>query len=144
MAKYIHQPAPLAKSATNENAKIARLRELRLANDAARREAGTFGDISLIEILHEPSGDVFVLYRKGGMVPDLARLQRSRTPGMSQAEHERLQAWLSQYEVPTLKQAHLGWNLSLVEAKRAKQARIDAQKTAGHRVVNDAPIAQAG
>jgi len=142
MAKARYQPSPPPKAVVDENAKMAKLRQLRLADDAARREAGTFGDLSVIEIADETSGEIFVLYWKGGMVPDLAKLLRTRAPGLSLEEHERLQAWLAQHELPYLKQSQLGWNLSLAEAKRAKQARIDERKAGGHYVVNEEPIRQ--
>jgi hypothetical protein len=142
MAKARYQPSPPRKAIVDEDVKMAKLRQLRLADDAARQAAGTFGDMSVIEILHEPSGEVFVLSWKGSKLPDLARLNRIRAPGLTFDEHERLQAWLTDLQLPFVKQTLIGWNMSVVEATRAKQARIDERKAGGLRIVNDTPIVQ--
>jgi hypothetical protein len=137
MAKARYRPttAPTA----SEDDKIARLRQMRLANDSAKREAGTWGEMSVIEIAHEPSGEMFVLSWKGTRMPDLARLARLRPPGLPLDEHERLQAWLTERDAEDLKQSLVGWNLSAAAAKQAKETRIAAGKAGGRRVVNDAP-----
>jgi hypothetical protein len=142
MADIRLPPSP-RKVAAEEDAKRAKLRQLRLADDAARRAAGTFGEISVIEILHATAGEVFVLFWKGSKPPELARLNRIRAPGMTIEEHERLQAWLEDSPMLDLKQTMVGWNMSATEAKRAKQARIDQRKAGGLRIVNEAPIAEA-
>lgn len=142
MAKARYQPSPPRKAVVDEDMKMNKLRQLRLADDAARRAAGTFGDMSVIEIMHEPTGEVFVLSWKGAKPPELARLNRIRAPGLTLEEHERLQAWLNDLQLPVLKQSLIGWNMSAVEAKRAKQARIDERKAGGLRIVNDTPIVQ--
>lgn len=131
------------KAVESEAAKMARLREQRLASDAAKRAAGTFGDMSVIEIQHEQTGEVFVLSWKGAKAPELARLGRIRAPGLSFDEHERLQAWLLDQPEDFLKQTLIGWNLSAAEAKRLKDARIAERKAGGGRVVNDAPAEDA-
>src|SRR5262252_8314932 len=117
MADLRFPPSP-RKLAAEEDAKMAKLRQLRLADDAARRAAGTFGDLSVIEILHEAAGEVFVLSWKGSKVPELARLSRIRAPGLTLDEHERLQAWLEEAPMLDLKQTMVGWNMSTAEAKR--------------------------
>jgi hypothetical protein len=132
-------PSP-RRIAAEEDAKIAKLRELRLANDAARRAAGTFGDMSVIEIQHET--EVFILSWKGSKLPELERLVRIRAPGLSFEEHERLQSWLEDLPLLDLKQTLVGWNMSAAEAKRAKQARIDQRKAGGLRIVNDELVPQ--
>ena len=139
MAKQSYQTSPTRRAIEDEKAKTVRLRELRLADDAARREAGTWGDMSVGEIAHEPTGEVFVLSWKGSKEPDLARLHR-RPAELSVAEHERLQAWLVHHRMPVFQRSLLGWNLSRAEAKRVKQARIAERKAGGARVVNDAPL----
>jgi hypothetical protein len=62
-------------------------------------------------------------------------------PELSLAEHERLQAWLDRHEIPDFKQTLVGWSLSRVEAKRAKQARIVERKASGFQIINDDPAA---
>jgi hypothetical protein len=136
MAKHAYHTSPTRRAVEAEKAKMVRLRELRLADDAARREAGTWGDMSVGEIAHEPTGEVFVLSWKGSKEPDLARLHR-RPAELSVAEHERLQAWLVHHRMPVFQRSLLGWNLSRAEAKRVKQARIAERKAGGSRVVND-------
>jgi hypothetical protein len=140
MAKSTYHTAPSRKALDGEKAKIATLRQLRLANDAARREAGTWGEMTVGEIAHEPSGEVFVLSWKGRKEPDLARLHRSRLPELSPAEHERLLAWLVHHRVPVFQRSLVGWDLSRAEAKRVKLARIAEHKAKGSHVINDAPV----
>ena len=55
MAKAAYHTAPSRKAVEDEKTKIAKLRDLRLADDAARREAGTWGEMSVGEIAHEPA-----------------------------------------------------------------------------------------
>jgi hypothetical protein len=140
MAKASYHTAPSRKAVEDEKAKTARLRGLRLAEDAARREAGTWGEMNVGEIAHEATGEVFVLSWKGSKEPDLARLHRTRLPELSIAEHERLQAWLVHHKVPVFQRSLIGWSLSRAEAKRLKQARIAEHKASGSRVVNDAVL----
>jgi hypothetical protein len=130
---------PSRKAAGDENAKIAKLRDLRLARDSARRAAGTWGDMSVGEIAHQPTGEVFVLSWKGRKSPDLETAHRSRLPELSIAEQERLRDWLARHHRPDFKQSLIGWSLSRGEARRAKQARIDELRASGHDVINDAP-----
>ena len=140
MAKVPYHTAPSRKAIDDEKAKIAKLRDLRLADDAARREAGTWGEMSVGEIAHEPTREVFVLSWKGQKEPDLARLHRTRLPELSIAEHERLQAWLAHRRMPVFQRSLIGWSLSRAEARRVKQARIDEHRASGSRVINDTPM----
>ena len=140
MAKTRYHTSPSRRAVEDEKTKTAKLRELRLANDAARREAGTWGEMSVEEIAHEPTGEVFVLFWKGSKEPDLGRLHRTRPADLSVAEHERLQAWLDHHRVPVFQRSLVGWNLSRAEARRIKQVRIAEHKAGGSRVVNDAPL----
>jgi len=139
-AKHKYSMAPSRQALAEANAKVAKLRELRLADDAARREAGTWGDVSVGEITHEPTGEIFVLSWKGPKEPDLAKLHRSRSPELSPAEHERLQAWLDHHRMPVFQRSLIGWSLSRDEARRVKQARIAEHKAGGLQVINDAPL----
>jgi hypothetical protein len=143
MSKAPQHTVASRKVVESEIAKMARLREQRLASDAAKRAAGTFGDMSVIEIQHEQTGEVFVLSWKGAKPPELARLGRIRAPGLSFDEHERLQAWLLDQPEDFLKQTLIAWSLSAAEAKRLKDARIAERKAGGGRVVNDAPAESA-
>lgn len=139
MAKVPYHTAPSRKAVDDEKAKVAKLRDLRLADDASRREAGTWGEMSVGEIAHEPTGEVFVLYWKGQKEPDLAKLQRTRFPELSIAEHERLQAWLDHHRMPVFQRSVVGWSLSRAEAKRLKRTRIAEHKASGFHVINEEP-----
>src|SRR5262249_35129996 len=123
--------------AIDEKTKIAKLREQRLASDAARREAGTWGDMSVAEIVHELSGEVFVLSWRGRTEPDLMRLKLMRSAEISVSEHKRFQEWLTRRAHVNLTRSLVGWNLSRAEARRIKEARIAEHKASGHHVVND-------
>lgn len=142
MANFPYRKAPSRKALDDEKAKVAKLRELRLADAAVRRAAGTWGEISVGEIAHEPTGEVFVLSWKGPKEPDLAKLQRSRSPELSLAEHECLLAWLDHHRIPVFQRSVIGWGLSRAEAKRVKQARIAEHKASGCHVVNDATMSR--
>ena len=137
MADPLYHPSPSRKAAIDEKTKIAKLREQRLASDAARREAGTWGDLSVGEIVHGPSGEVFVLFWRGRTEPDLMRLKRTRSAEISVSEHERLQEWLTRRAPASLTRSLVGWNLSRAEARRVKEARIAEHKASGRHVVND-------
>jgi hypothetical protein len=137
MADQLFHPSPSRKAAIDEKTKIAKLREQRLASDAARREAGTWGDLSVGEIVHGLSGEVFVLSWRGRMEPDLMRLKRTRSSEISVSEHERLQEWLTRRAHMSLTRSLVGWNLSRAEARRVKEARIAEHKATGRHVVND-------
>ena len=139
MASPSYRPTPSRKAALDQNAKVAKLRELRLARDAASREAGTQGDISVGQLMHEPTGDVFVLMWKGQIWPDLATLHRSRLPLLSIAERGRLQDWLAGRDEAEFKQSFVSWNMSRGAAKRAWQLRIAELRANGRGVLNDNP-----
>jgi hypothetical protein len=127
------------KSQADEEAKIARLRELRLADNAARQKAGTWGDVSVGEIVHEPTGEVFVHCWKGRAEPDLAKLYRKRAPDISIEEHDRLQQWVAGRKAEDFKQSLVGWYLSRAEANRVKRMRLEELRAAARDVVNDPP-----
>lgn len=138
MAKASFKSMPSRKAEIDEKAKVAKLRELRLANDVARREAGTWGELSVREIAHGPTGEVFVFISRGRDELDLIKLSRMRAPDLSIAEHARLKEWLADRAPPDLVQTLIGWNLSRAEAARMKEVRIAEHKTDGRSVVNDA------
>ena len=141
MARPSYRPVPARKAVLDENAKVAKLREQRLAKDVASREAGTWGDLSVGQLVHEPTGEMFVLVWKGRIRPELATLNRSRFPELSIAEHERLHSWIAGYDEEEFKHSFIGWNLSKDEAKRAMQVRIAELRASGHSVINDFPVA---
>ncbi len=137
MAKALFTNMPSRKAALDEEAKVARLRELRLANDRARREAGTWGELSVREIAHAPTGEVFVLMSRGRNQLDLIKLGRMRAPDLSVAEHARLKEWLVDRAPDELVQTQIAWDLSRSEAARIREARIAEHIAAGRPVINE-------
>ena len=117
--------------------KLARLRDQRLAAQAVREAAGTWGEISVGEITHLPTGAVFVHCWKGRQEPDLKKIHETRGQDRRPDEHQRMMAWLSQHRSKGFEQTLLGWNLSLAEANRVKMARIAEHLASGRHVVNE-------
>jgi hypothetical protein len=138
MAKALFSSMPSRKAAIDEKAKVARLRELRLANDAARREAGTWGELSVREIAHGSTGEVFVFVSRGRDQLDLVKLSRMRAPDLSIAEQTRLKEWLADRAPSDLVQTQIAWNVSRAEAARIREARIAEHESACRSVVDDA------
>src|SRR5438876_8525072 len=60
--------------------KIERLRRQRLADEAARKSAGTWGDRMVGELQHAASGTVYVQVWKGSRRPDLLLGAATRAP----------------------------------------------------------------
>jgi hypothetical protein len=141
MARPSYPPVPARKAVLDEIAKVAKLREQRLAKDVASREAGTWGDLSVGQLTHEPTGEMFVLVWKGRIRPDLATLHRIRFPELSIAEHERLRSWVAGCDEEEFKHSFVGWNLSRSEARRTMKARIAELRAIGHSVINDLHVA---
>ena len=129
-------------SDNDDQKKLARLRDQRLAAQAVREAAGTWGEISVGEITHVPTGAVFVHCWKGRQEPDLTKIHETRGQDRSPDEHQRMTAWLLQHRSKGFEHTLLGWNLSVAEANRMKLARIAELNSNGRRVVNeDAPAA---
>ena len=119
---------------TTADERTAKLRELRLAHEAAQREAGAWGDLAVREVVHEPTGAVFVHYWKNGASPKLR--QPPRTPGLSAPEHAAYCAWVAQHDPEEFRQSAIAWNLSKEEALRIKQERLAAHAAANQKIIN--------
>jgi hypothetical protein len=124
--------AEAAKATADE--RTAKLRELRLAHEAAQREAGAWGDLTVREVVHEPTGAVFVHYWRAGASPKLKKSPRA--PGLSAPEHEAYCAWVGQHDPEEFRQSAVAWNLSKAEALRIKQERLAAHAAANATVIN--------
>jgi hypothetical protein len=138
MAKALFTNMPSRKAMLDEEAKVARLRKLRLANNRVRQEAGTWGDLSVREIAHTPTGEVFVLMSRERDQLDLIKLGRMRAADLSVAEHARLKEWLVDRAPDELVQTQIAWDLSRGEAVRIREARIAEHIAAGRPVINEA------
>ena len=77
-------------SDNDDQKKLARLRDQRLAAQAVREAAGTWGEISVGEITHVPTGAVFVHCWKGRQEPDLTKIHETRGQDRSPDEHQRM------------------------------------------------------
>ena len=123
----------------SQRSKIDKLRALRLNDEAARQAAGTWGEMSVGEITHRPSGEVFVYSWKGREAPDLEKLPGKRTTVKRADEHTQLTEWLLKHKMVGFEITLLAWNLSEAEAARLQQARLAEHVAAGLPVVNAAP-----
>ena len=122
-----------------DRSKIEKLRALRLSDEAARQAAGTWGEMSVGEITHRPTGEVFVHIWKGREAPDLEKLPGKRTTAKRADEHAQLTEWLLKHKLEGFEVTVLAWNLSEAEASRRQQAQVAQRLTAGLPVVNRAP-----
>lgn len=124
----------------SQRSKIDKLRALRLNDEAARQAAGTWGEMSVGEITHQPSGEIFVYSWKGREAPDLEKLPGKRTTVKRADEHTQLTEWLLKHKMVGFEITLLAWNLSEAEAARLQQARLAEHVAAGLPVVNAAPV----
>lgn len=122
-----------------QRSKIDKLRALRLNDEAARQAAGTWGEMSLGEITHQPTGEIFVYVWKGRALPELAKLPGKRTTVKRADEHTLLTEWLLKHKMVGFEVALLAWSLSEAEAARLQQVRLAEQNAAGLTVINTAP-----
>lgn len=136
MSRRDRMPKTAASDAAGLRDKIDRLRALRLSNEAARQAAGTWGEMSVGEILHEPSGEIFVHSWKGRALPELEKLPGKRPTAKNADQHNRLVAWLLGHKMIGFELRLLGWTLSDVEAQRMRQARIAERRANGCAVMN--------
>lgn len=123
---------------TEQDKKTQRLCALRLAREAALKEAGTWGDMMVGEILHEASRSVFVQQWKGQRRPDPLAEGAVRAAGVSPAEWMAMIAWVNARRSTGFRQRIVAWDLSADEARRIAAARIAELRAAGYTVINPA------
>ena len=130
----------MTKAANREDAGVAtaQLRELRLADEAARKTAGTWGELSVGEITHRASRSVYVQVWKGARRPDPVGAANCRTAGVPSAEWPTVSAWLDTVRDSDLHRSIVAWSVSKAEAQRLKAKRIAEHRGAGITVVNPA------
>lgn len=115
---------------------MEKLRELRLADEAARKAAGTWGELSVGEVVHGPSRSVFVQVWKGARRPVVAGATNARTAGVPAAEWPAVEAWLETVHPDELKRSIIAWSVSKAEAQRLKTRRMAENRAAGLTSVN--------
>jgi hypothetical protein len=113
------------------------LKNQRMAQEQAKKDAGTFGELS-IGVIEHGSG-VFVYTYKGVAESSMHRLAAKRPKEISKPDHEALCLWLKAGGYDGFKHRIAAWNLSADEAARVKQATVEDLTGAGARVVN--PVA---
>jgi hypothetical protein len=121
----------------DDQKKLVRLRDQRLAAQAVSEAAGTWGEISVGEIVHRPTGAVFVHCWKGRQEPDLTKIHETRGLDRTPDEHLRMSSWMLQHRSKGFEHVLLGWNLSVAEANRMKLARIAEHAASGRPVINE-------
>lgn len=128
----------MAKKATqlSDKDKLERLRALRLEHEAARREAGTWGQVSVGEILHQASNSVFMQMWKGRHRPDPFDEGGKRRAGASAADWSAMLAWIAERNSPDFSQRVVGWDLTAAAARKMLADRTAEHRAAGLTVMN--------
>jgi hypothetical protein len=114
------------------------LRALRLAREAESRKAGTWGENSVGEILHEGSRSVFVQVWKGARRPDPFETS-SRRDVPHGADWSAMIAWVNARDASMFVCRYVARNLTLAEARKVADARMATHRAGGYTVVNPAP-----
>ena len=121
---------------TEEDKKTQRLSALRLAHEAACRQAGTWGEMMVGEITHEATRSVYVQVWKGRHRPDPVEMPTARVAGVPAQEWLGVVAWVSAHRATGFKHRIVAWNTSADEARRIAEARVTELSAAGYAVVN--------
>jgi hypothetical protein len=125
-----------------DDGKAERLRALRLAHEATRREAGIWGEMTVGEILHQASRSVFMQVWKGQRRPDPFEEGGARRAGASAVEWAAILEWIGERNSPDFSQRIVAWDLNAVEARKILQARIAEHEAAGYAVTNPLALAK--
>lgn len=116
--------------------KTEKLRALRLAHEAARKDAGIWGDRSVGEIAHSETGSVYVQTWKGGRRPNPLEARSPQSAGVPAADWPVLAAWIADKDPDGFRRRVVAKDLNAAEAKKVKAARIEALRAAGEKVIN--------
>jgi hypothetical protein len=129
------------KAKETSASKSERLRALRLAHEATRREAGVWGDMTVGEIFHQASNSVFMQLWRGQRRPNPFEEGGARRAGASSADWKAMLEWISERNTPDFSQRIIAWDLSAAAAREILKARIEKHEAAGVHVTNplDAP-----
>lgn len=122
--------------------KTQKLRALRLAHEAASKDAGTWGEVTVGELRHEASRSIFVQTWKGLHRPEPGREGAVRRPGVSAEDWTAMVNWVTALRALGFSETVVARNLSLAEARRIAQARIAEHQAAGYKVINPAAAPQ--
>lgn len=125
----------LAKKIEVES-KTDKLRALRLAHEAARKEAGTWGEMTVGEIMHEATRSVFVQVWKGHNRPDPFRQRGARQIGIGATEWLAMTAWVNARRGEGFTNSVVAKDVTKEEAHKIAEARITHHDTEGYTVMN--------
>jgi hypothetical protein len=121
---------------TEKAPKWERLRDLRMADEAARKESGTWGELMVGEIVHSDTASVFVHVWKGPTRPDPVTAATARGAKLVPEDWLALVAWKESRGADEFSSRVVRWNLSEDEALRAKEELIATHRAAGLEIVN--------
>lgn len=124
---------------TDEDVKTQKLRSLRMAAEAAGKEAGTWGDRTVGEIAHPATGSVYVQVWRGSRRPDPLSARSAQSASVSTADWQAIVGWNHKLRAEAFTRSVVAWNLSQTEAQRIKDARIQGHREAGQTVINRTP-----
>lgn len=113
--------------------KTRKLRLLRLADERARREAGTWGELNVSEILHAPTRSTLLQFWRGPRRPDPGD-GSTRPPGFRSEHWKNAQRWASARNVDALVHRAIAVNVSAAEAQRIIAEHAAVRATEGYAV----------
>jgi hypothetical protein len=130
--------APMKRSDAD---KTAGLRALRLAHEASSRSAGTWGEMTVGEIVHEISRSVFVQVWKGPRRPDPFEDGAARRDAPRGLDWTAMVSWVNARRSTEFSRRVVAWDVNAIEARKIAEARIAEHRAAGYTVINpaDAP-----
>ena len=125
----------MAKKIETES-KADKLRALRLAHEAARKQAGTWGEMMVGEIMHEATRSVFVQVWKGLNRPDPFRQHAARQVGIGATEWLAITAWVNARRGEGFINSVVAKDVTKEEAHKIAEARITLHDADGYTVMN--------
>jgi hypothetical protein len=128
----------MARKGPEPNSKVQTLRALRLENEAARKAAGTWGEMMVGEITHEATRSVFVQIWTGASRPDPFRERSTRQPGVPASEWLAITGWIKLHRALGFTQSVIARDMSAEEAQRIATDRIEGHVSGGYVVINPA------
>lgn len=127
-----------AEKQTDQATLTRNLRDRRRADEAARRAAGTWGDLSVGEVTHRASGSVYIQVWKGAKRPEITAAT-ARAAGVPAEDWPAIESWLKAVNPADLHHSIVAWTVSKAEAARLKAKRMVENSAAGVLVINPAP-----
>lgn len=132
----------MGKKVLEVETKAQKLRALRLADEAARKAAGTWGEMMVGEIVHESTRSVFVQVWKGASRPDPFSERRSRQVGVPATEWLAMTAWVKARRAMGFTQSVIARDMSADEAQKIAAALIEQHTSGGYVIMNPVGAAQ--